>query len=758
MFKQIMVNQPYNFLTSLRPGRPAWSTLASALRTLFLQGQSVQWRRLYGSSEFKYVRGLPGYPLSMTSYVVPYKIPGLLKTQPDGEKYDHQPRFSFLRPTSRNSTAGPVQKFSTALSQVGPFIKAHQVGGVPLCPASVYLEIVLQGMVSHEDTADGQGIFSAFERVSFEHPLVYSTEREVENDREIQTELHTKPAEAMRFSSTSGSDHILCSGEVRSVAAGSQSLTDILARRQARVERLKQSLVSELGQSAESFSSKTIYRVIFPRVVQYDDPFMTLHQLNLTSNGLEGKGLFRISPLISEHGQFVSSPVFVDTLLHAPGFMANTSVGADTACICVSLEQALIPHDFPSLHDQELQVYCSLVDIDHSYIADSYAIDVSGRVIGYIEGMCFKKVKLRSFKAHLSRQAAHGSEKAGPQRPEVPNQVHVSGIELGDNVLAGRAPVDGTVIAIIRDVCGIDYDPGPSSSLSEIGVDSLLGIELCQTLGKIFNKSISQSTLEDCTTVGNVIELLNGLQVPSKSQIPSLSATPGDFSAASSLRQEPRTPDIQVNKTLQPGSNVLLKSLFIEVCGLQPTKDDEDISLSSLGVDSLLSIELYHELRDKLGVSIEDGHESISELTFRQLEHICSSRSPSKSLNTANTTMTAVQIGGINSHPSSESLFNGTSACESPRTHTKLLQMINGEQPRDTMYLFHDGSGLCGMYSRLGSLDAVVYGVHTSNKDAGPDHDEQTMDSLARHYIYSANLASQDNLILGGKYTAATIY
>lgn len=692
----------------------------------------------------------------MTSYVVPYRNPGHVKQKSDDEdKYNHQPRFAFLCPTGPNNTNAPIQNFSTALSQVGPFIKAHQVGGVPLCPASVYLEIVLQGVMSHDSATDNQEKVSAFENVSFEHPLVYSTEREHEDDRKIKTDLHTKPAEAMRFSSTSGSDDVLCSGEVRSVAASSQTVADMLARRQARVGRLKHSLVPELGRSAESFSTKTIYRVIFPRVVQYDDPFMTLHQLSITSTGLEGRGMFRISPLTSEHGQFVSSPVFVDTLLHAPGFMANTSSGADTACICVSLEQALIPHDLPSLHDQDLQVYCSLVDIDHSYIADSYAIDANGRVIGYIEGMCFKKVKLRSFKAHLSRQAAQRSERAVPHRPEVSNQIQVPGIELSDKALAGRPPVDSTVISVIRDVCGIDYNPEPSSSLSEIGIDSLLGIELCQTLGKIFNTSVSQSALEDCATVRNVIEIVTGLRIPSKSQVPSLSATPGDLSAASSLRQEPRTPDIQVDKTLEAESNVLLKSLFLEVCGLQPTKDDEDISLSSLGVDSLLSIELYHELRDKLGVLIEDGHESISELTFRQLEDMCSAKVSPKSSNSTKT-MAISQIEDINSHPRSESLVNGTATAESPRTHTKLLQMANEEEPRDTMYLFHDGSGLCGMYSRLGSLDAVVYGVHTSEDASGPHHDEQTMESLARHYIETVNLANHYNLILGGKCTVAT--
>lgn len=258
--KQIIVSRPCNFLASLRPGRPAWSTLASTLRTLLLQVDSVQWRRVYGSSEAKFLRDLPGFHLLWIRMSYHTRI--LDSSASEGAirwgQIQPQARLAFLCPTGQNNTIDPVQNFSTILSQVGPFIKAHQVGGVPLCPALIYLEIVIQGVISHDPQADGQAKVSSFENVSFEHPLVYSTEREFEQDCNFQTELHTKHAEAMEFSSTSGSDDSLYCDEVRGVVAGSQTVADILARRQARVERLKQSLCLNFGPSAESFSSNTI--------------------------------------------------------------------------------------------------------------------------------------------------------------------------------------------------------------------------------------------------------------------------------------------------------------------------------------------------------------------------------------------------------------------------------------------------------------------------------------------------------------------
>lgn len=313
---------------------------------------------------------------------------------------------------------------------------------------------------------------------------------------------------------------------------------------------------------------------------------MTLHQLSLTLTGVEGRGRFRISALKLENGQIRLLAGVCRCTLTRSWLMANTSVSADTACICVSFEQALLPHDLRSLRGQELQVYCSLVDIDHSYMADSYAMDANGMVIRYIEGMFCKKVSSRIFEAHLSCQAPQGSESELPHGPEVSNHIHVSGIEMGHSVLPSRPAVDSTVVSVIRDVSEMEFYPGPSRSLPSVGIDSLFCIELRQTLEKMFNISISHSALEDCGIVRNVIYILAGLQISSQSQISSLSATPGDFSVASCLRQEPWTPDIQVNKTLQQESHVLLESLFLGVCGLEFTKDDGNIYLSSLGVDS----------------------------------------------------------------------------------------------------------------------------------------------------------------------------
>jgi hypothetical protein len=69
-----------------------------------------------------------------------------------------------------------------------------------------------------------------------------------------------------------------------------------------------------------------------------------------------------------------------------------------------------------------------------------------------------------------------------------------------------------------------------------------------------------------------------------------------------------------------------------------------------------------------------------------------------------------------------------------------------GRHDASDLYLFHDGSGSCAMYSQLGHLGRHVYGIASSSISAA-----QTLEDLAADYIRQAHLDRQDGLVLGGK-------
>lgn len=763
MFKQTLSTKPPSFLASLRPSQNSWATIATALQSLYLQDYNINWRGVYRGTSAKFLRSLPRYPMNTSSYYIPYKhIEGGSATGAALKgREPEKPRFAFL--SAKPPTVKEDSKvYSTALSQIGRFIKAHSVGGVPLCPASVYLEIAVQAATS-QSSLDFEKSLCIIDDVAFDHPLVYTEEADAQGEVGVQTQLTSAPSSSItKFSSMSPTGQIFCTGSLRALGKSTQNVTDLLNRKQAKTQRLKRSFPWESRNFTETFSTRTIYDIIFPRVVEYSDPFLTLQQLTVSSSGLEGHGIFKLSPPVSDaSGRFVSSPVLVDTLLHAAGFIANTYVASDIACICVSLDQALVPSDSEELYGQDLQVYCTLGDIEHSVVADAYAISGEGKVVAYVEGMSFKKIKLKSFRAHLSRTASRAApNSAAAEAPvrQAPVRQTAPAVSIKPRVETsfrkpasnGGQAAGNAIFSILRDLCGADFDPTPQVTLAEMGVDSLLLIELTELLRKRFpNANIPREDIESCETVGELLKIVgdSGEQDDAASDAghqidtPFLVHTQGTSSAASSSGVE--TPQTEAHGIFSE-SQPLVKSIFVDVCGLDPTGEKDQV-LASLGVDSLMSIELSHELRGRLGIDIDQHHENLSELTYQELEDLCASKAPSKS-------SPPVPAPSAKVPAPKETVVAPKSQ---PGSFPKQLQ--SGPSGKSNLYLFHDGSGLSSMYGRVSPINRNVFGIHSidSPLEPLPDYSKspiQTMEQLAASYIDGANLLSQKEIILGGKF------
>lgn len=756
MFKSAFANNSYSFVASLKPSQPSWAILTQAMQSLFFRNYSLNWRAVYRGVPVIFQQSLPKYPLDKFPYFVPFQAP-VTKTlnATDTPAADSKlSKYAFLSKVAPAGSSEDTNTFTTDSQQIRSFVKAHCVGGVPLCPASVYLEVVLQAAAHQNATGTGIGI-SVFDDVVFEHPYVFSEESSVQTTS-LQTRMGSVGADrVVQFTSSSGADMVHCTGSVRCLTKPSQNTTDLFRRKMLQVERLKQSLDTEPTALMQKFSPRTIYNLIFPRVVKYSDPFLTLQNLTLSGSGLDGKGVFRLSSLdAGSNGNYVTSPAFVDTLLHAAGFIANTHVTPDIACICVSIEQAVVCCDPSKLYDQDLRLYCTVGDLDHSFIADAYAIGPDGGMLAYVSGMCFKKIRLKSFEAHLSRAIGrssgrkatattpaahrHSAKTTQSQRPTSKSPKVVVEDTLSDQE-------DNTTLCILAQVCGLDQEPAMDHTLEQLGVDSLLMIELMELLQQEFsNFSFDSNYLETCRTVGDLMNLTaKAAGGRNETRVPSLvhTRTPSPTASEEYISTPPESRNDHAEA---------IRSIFIDVCGLDP-EEGRDQALSLLGVDSLMSIELLEELSDRLGIKVDMKDYNISDLTYQQLELLCGQNEglPKSSQDYSRIEPTALQTA--NSFAVSEKLTS--KANETVENCVKLLQSSNAGSP--SLYMFHDGSGLCSMYSKLHNIDQQLYGVYSldSPSSSPRDFSHETMEDLASWYIKHANLLRQSQeVILGGKF------
>ncbi|RYP83572.1 hypothetical protein DL769_001326 [Monosporascus sp. CRB-8-3] len=519
------------------------------------------------------------------------------------------------------------------------------------------------------------------------------------------------------------------------------TLSEIMIRKHAYVKRQLLPFTQDSTASPlETLSSRTIYKAVFPRVVDYAEPFLTLKKLTISPSGLEGYGTFKLLQSALE-GQFVCPPAFVDTLLHAAGFMANTSVTPDIACICAHVERAVVPCGLFEIYEQEMKVYCSLIDVGHSIVADAYAMDTKGEVVSFVEGMSFKKVQLKSFKAHLGRLAKPSApppiHTTPPSPPFLATKEQRTVTINKERLTKSSGSVEAAIRAILREVCGIDGDHA-TGTLTEMGIDSLLIIELAHSIQSRFpNAEVSKSDLENCSTIEELVSTIyQGFKQgpPNESALPGLTEDNSPISTSPGTLTPPRVPLLANTKDTTPE----LEALFLETCGLNLTDDEKGHPLTSLGVDSLLSIELGHELRGRFGLPIEENYEGISNLTFRQLEDLYKKKLSSRMRSSSSQGRQQKPADNIRTpENATKELFPQPLQCQ-----------VNGA-PRAKLCLFHDGSGMCSMYARLRNINRTVHGVFSLDVTS-PSPAVKRMEDLAAFYIKAGNLGAEEGIILGG--------
>lgn len=134
-------------------------------------------------------------------------------------------------------------------------------------------------------------------------------------------------------------------------------------------------------------------------------------------------------------------------------------------------------------------------------IADACVTRSDDKVVALVEGMCFKKVPLTSFRARLSRIANQQQQRqAGIPKTTVDLTASRAAVThvTAEAVDTSRPPhqqlqgqmrcsgIEATLGAILGEACGIDQDPSMNNrNLVQIGVDSLLLVDSSEAFGTV---------------------------------------------------------------------------------------------------------------------------------------------------------------------------------------------------------------------------------------------------------------------------------
>ena len=728
MIKNTFSNQELTLLASLNPKQDAWTPLTASALTVDHKLDVFDWRAFFDGSGSQLVDG-PQYPFEPQELYTPY-TEEISRTTPNSEDMDDRTSRPFELQRI-NVSDQSLAVFESPMLSLSKYIIGHSVRGTALCPASVYYQLAIESaMLTSENIS---GVFT-IEDVRFDHPLLYGpsvSANQVRISLGVASDDTNERSiiESFKIMSSPGQtakkEEQYCSGRV--VTLSKDYLKGFFARKAAMVQRQRSHLDRLNGYDCDTFTTRMLYETIFPRVVDYSKEYQTIVQLTALANGSEAFGTFKLPQWAKEQNNNLP-PAFTDTLFHASGFIANCHTSSSEVCICVRVESIRIL--YKDIDPEEtFSIYCSLFEAAKGEVsADAYAAKSDGTVVGVIEGMVFKKLQMRALESSLKHQSSSpnppkSSSAASPQIAQgIRSQAKSLSIKTSESQHDISKRVSSELLEVVAKVSETPVESiQPDSSLKDLGVDSLAQIELSEEIPKRFpGLNLDVPAIVASEKVRDIQKSVSEAVSLAK---PEHTTTSEPNDSQSSLVEKSTS---YLTPPDSPTTNI--KSVIHEVCGIPLSELQPDTTLESLGIDSLLSIELAKAFQD-IGVEIDQSNLS-ADVTLEALANsLGNNRKPSVTPD-------------IPAKPSHENV--------SSQNTSGPVRLQANPRPTHPLFLFHDGSGTVGMYASMKELNRQVYGFanHTlTQKDRIAD----SLTTMASRYASSIASTTNESILVGGK-------
>lgn len=735
-------------LSSLRRMESPWSTLTATLAKLYTTDLPIRWREIFDHHQMQPPRiiDLPSYPFQTTDFWTPYRSNCYSHAcGPSSHTTITLDEYSLLKRQTQAPTwtNGRVAVYETPATALAEFIEGHMVAGSAMCPASIYIELALAA--GNSSTSSGPGFF-VLSKLEFTKPFLYlrgSPQTLVIAVTTIEDGLGT--FNVCSKTTRDGEGELHCRGMYLIETADETTLSALKTAYEDVAPRIA-SLTSTSrdgaqGREKEVFSRRTVYDLLFPRVVVYSRDYQTIQSFTMTSDSTEGYVTLRL-PFDHDRSKFTVHPIFVDSVLQVAGFLANMRGGVRDVHICDAVDTIRILAEAVD-GDAEYGGYCKTASVTEggvdivvcevTIIKLGAEVEETPDIVVQATGVRFKKIQLDSLARRLKSVSVAPFKKdvipqaaSPPSRPSI-GRAKAASFSISDFPPLLEIPADHSpeAIKIIATACGVD--PGtvtPSSDLRALGIDSLLLMEIAYKLQKSPPISFTRpsSTLALCHTVADILSLI--------------SSRPG--SPAVSRKRASSTVSLLAINEEETIHRLLADTLGVKQSELGVTDD-----LESHGLDSLMATEMMRVLREEFNVSLPQDF-------FAKYRTVAQVQGQIWRLSAGSTSSAPMRARSISARSSVPSLVSVGSI-----TSVESCVLVRGVHPPTAtnvapLFMIHDGSGLINPYRQMGEVGRPCYGI--KNPYFGTQESWPDVASMGREYAQLVVEQSDGGpVILGGK-------
>ncbi|KAF2851195.1 polyketide synthase-like protein [Plenodomus tracheiphilus IPT5] len=758
---------------SLRRNEDPWKTLSNSIATLYLAGVYFdfnEYHRVFNDAHEMYT--LPTYAFDNKRYWLDYHnnwtltkgeireaAPEVVAIEAQVEdvpsKLSTTSCHKIVREDLHANSGTVVVQSDLSDPKLKATITGHQVNGTPLTPSSLYADQAMTvadylyqqlrpGMPTPGLNVCAMEVTKTL--IPQYPPPAGGQHLQIEGTADLELD---QVSIKFRTVTADGSkvlvEHAVGIVKYEDVSAWKEEWGRIQYMVQAQVDALKQKL--ETG-AAHKVLRGMAYK-LFKALVTYADNYRGMEEVILDGKQTEATATVQFQTTVAD-GEFLCSPYWIDSLAHLSGFIVNASDHLD------SENSVYISHGWGSIKIAEKlspeKKYRSYVRMQPApgniSVGDVYIMD-GDRIIGMVMGLKFQNIPRRALNIMMppagktaagpaSKTIAKSTPvKALPAAPAKAAPVKSKSLTKRVIVKAAKVPkavrivantgVTAKVMKIVAEEIDVDMSElVDDAAFENLGVDSLLSLTISARFREELEMDISSSLFTDCTTVGELkkhfaqydggVAVIDDDAASDTTDEPSNSSTPHATTstpASSAPSDDGKDIDVEISTDMVAGEASVARKLVAEEMGVDVSEITDDLDLTDIGMDSLMSLTILGSMREQTGRDLPADFLA-DNVTIKDIETALGMRpQPKQQVKVTAKVAPKVPSKSPQLAEVNRKLAKAIDVSHLPPSTSVLLQG-NPKVASKKFFLVPDGSGSATSYISIPNIspDMAVYGLN----------------------------------------------
>ncbi|KAH8678863.1 polyketide synthase 1 [Tricladium varicosporioides] len=625
---------------SLRRKEDPYKTISGTLSILHTAGLNMDFTEYHRDfSDSVHLLNTPSYSFDEKNYWIQYEGDWSLNKGRTPKRVLPVPETSVPKLSTTTihkivdeSVQGKIATIVTESDLARPDLRAlvtgHVVNGANLCPSSLYGDMAMTVCKYGYELVDPEAKDLVMDVCHMEVPKTLIASQDGKTQvltltAVIDTERRFANLTFSTGSDKSRVDHATCKvyfGQREQYLSEWQRNAYLI---QGRIDWLKK---AEQDGKAHKIGRGLAYK-LFCALVDYDKKYQGMEEVTLHSENMEATSKIVFQTQETD-GKYLCSPYWIDSCCHISGFIVNASDATD------SRESVYISHGWQSFRVAEpfssKKTYRSYVRMQPSTTeknvlsGDVYVFD-GERVIAMCAGLKFQCIPRKVLNMMLPPIGAAKSPPrpiAAPAKPTKntkPTKPVKTAQVTKDTISKVNAKLTSGICSQVLDILASEVGVGleelvDNIAFADLGVDSLMSLTVSGRIREDLDIDVASAAFQENATIGAFKAYLAKFERKLSTSTQDSDESPGD--------NDQSTPDLEDDTDVTTPADesasedggkdekdnshlgAVIRTTIAEEMGVEIDEIIDAHDLSTMGMDSLMSLSILGTLRERTGMAL----------------------------------------------------------------------------------------------------------------------------------------------------------